>query len=164
MIFHLQVVRFSNNQLQDFYLVAKAGLVPADFEVTASPRSREKACAIRRRMQLIASEMNPATAQFTLPDRPFRRLAAVICLALFLTLQIFVNSGALHHSFHVDASSSDHQCAVTLLTGGQVNAPILPVLWIAFAAILLFSLPSVSLTARSAFDYRFSASRAPPRF
>lgn len=98
------------------------------------------------------------------PDRPDRRFMAMLGLALFLALQLFAGSGQLHHSLHADANSPGHQCAITLLTGGQVNAPILPTLWVALIAALLFSLPPLQLAARSAFDYRFSASRAPPRF
>ena len=108
--------------------------------------------------------MNPANPQLALLNQPPRRLWAVICLALFLALQLFASSGALHQSLHADAGSPGHHCAVTLLTGGQLSAPMLPVLWIAFAAALLFSLPPRSSAARFPFDYRFSASRAPPRF
>jgi hypothetical protein len=108
--------------------------------------------------------MNRLAAQLNFDVQPIRRLSALLCLALFLALQVFASSDALHQSLHADAGSSSHHCAITLLTGGQISVPILPVLGIALAAALLFSLPPVSLVALSSFDYRFSACRAPPRF
>ncbi len=111
-----------------------------------------------------ACKMNQAIPQLALIDRPLRRSWGLLFLAAFLVLQLCASSGALHQSLHSDASAPDHHCAITLLTGGQMSAPILPAIWIAFAAALFFSLPPPLRAAHSTFDHRFSGSRAPPRF
>lgn len=108
--------------------------------------------------------MNQATHQITLHNRPARRLAALVCLVLFLSLQFFASSGALHQSLHADSNSPDHHCAITLLTGGQAAAPVLPTLWILFAATIYFSLPPLPTAVPASLDLRLSPGRAPPRF
>ena len=100
----------------------------------------------------------------TLPFRnqASRRVWAVICLALFLTLQLFASSEALHKLIHPDADSADHNCAITLLAQGQVNAPEIGLPLVAFVAALFFVVPPLQSAVFSSFDYRFSSSRAPP--
>ena len=110
------------------------------------------------------SEMNQAPHQIGLHNRPARRLAALACLVLFLSLQFFASSGALHQSLHADAGSPHHHCAITLLKGGQVAAPVLPSLWMVFTATLLFSVPLIQSAVSSACDLRLAPGRAPPRF
>lgn len=91
-----------------------------------------------------------------------RRVWAMICLAAFLTLQVFSSSETLHKMIHPDADSPDHECGITLFLHGQVNTPeVLPLL-AAFVAALFFFLPQVRSVVYSSFDYRFSSSRAPP--
>ena len=91
-----------------------------------------------------------------------RRVCAAVCLALFLTLQLFASSSSLHKLIHPDADSPGHHCAITLLAQGQVSAPeALPIL-VAFVAGLFYVLPLVQSAEHSSFDYRFSSSRAPP--
>jgi hypothetical protein len=92
----------------------------------------------------------------------FRRLSAAASLALFLLLVIFSSSEQLHKLIHPDADSPGHQCAITMLAQGQVNAPTSSLVVVAFVSALLFVLPPLRTSAVSAFDYRFSASRAPP--
>ena len=94
--------------------------------------------------------------------RASRRVGAVICLALFLTLQLFTSSETLHKLIHPDAGSPEHECAITLFQHGQVNmVRTLPPL-VAFFASLFFVLPELRSVVFSSFDYRFSFSRAPP--
>jgi len=92
-----------------------------------------------------------------------RRAWAIFGLALFLFTQLLATSSALHTLVHSDAGSVNHHCAVTLLSNGQVSATESLVPLAAFIAALFFLLPPVQSAAHSSFDYRFSASRAPPR-
>ena len=91
-----------------------------------------------------------------------RRVWAAIGLAFFLALQLVASSESLHKLIHPDADSPDHHCAVTLFLQGQVNAAetVLPA--VVFIAALFFLLPPLQSAVFSSFDYRFSASRAPP--
>lgn len=92
-----------------------------------------------------------------------RRVGAVFALLLFLTLQLFASSESLHKLIHPDAGSPDHQCAITLFTHGQVDAPATVLPTVEFVAAVLFLLPLFQSAVFSSFDYRFSVSRAPPR-
>ena len=96
-------------------------------------------------------------------DGNFRRAWAVIGLALFLFTQLLATSTILHKLVHTDAGSVNHHCAVTLLSRGQVNAAESIVPLAVFVAALFFLLPPLQSAALSPVDYRFSASRAPPR-
>jgi hypothetical protein len=91
-----------------------------------------------------------------------RRVSAAFCLLLFLALQLFASSESLHKWIHPDADSADHHCAVTLISHGQVNASEAALPLVAFVAALFFVLPPLRSAVFSSFDYRFSASRAPP--
>ncbi len=92
-----------------------------------------------------------------------RRAWAIFGLALFLFVQLLSSSTVLHKLVHSDADSVNHHCAVTLLSHGQVSATETFAPLIAFVAALFFLLPSFQTPALSTVDYRFSASRAPPR-
>jgi hypothetical protein len=94
----------------------------------------------------------------------FRRVCALVCLALFFALELFASSGPLHKLIHRDADSSQHQCAITLLTQGQLNSPEVSLPLMVFIAALIFFLPPLQTAIFLSFDYRFSSSRAPPRF
>lgn len=91
-----------------------------------------------------------------------RRAWAVFSLASFLALLVFTSSPQLHKLIHPDADSADHECAITMMVHGQVNAPVAPPVLIVFVATLLFLLPPLQSAIVSSFDYRFSFSRAPP--
>jgi hypothetical protein len=95
-------------------------------------------------------------------ETPSRRFLALVCLALFLALELFASFPALHRIIHSDADSSTHHCAITLFSQGNVNATDIAPRVIAFVAALLFYLPVLPSARSSQFDYRFSASRAPP--
>ena len=92
-----------------------------------------------------------------------RRVCAVFGLALFLFLQLLTSSTVLHKLVHSDAGSFSHHCAVTLFSSGQVNAAEVLAPLAAFVAALFFLLPPLQSAVLSPVDYRFSASRAPPR-
>jgi len=91
------------------------------------------------------------------------RIWAAFGLILFLTLQLLSSSSALHKLVHTDAGSLDHHCAITLLLRGQLSAADAVAPLIIFVAALLFLLPPLQLPEFPSFEYRFSASRAPPR-
>ncbi len=96
-------------------------------------------------------------------DANFRRVWAIFGLALFLTLQLLTTSAALHKLLHADAGSIDHHCAITLFTLGQVSAAETVAPLVGFVAALFFLLPMLRSAEISSPEYRFSASRAPPR-
>jgi hypothetical protein len=106
--------------------------------------------------------MRKAMTMLSFRGRTSRRVWAVIGLAFFLALQLLTASEPLHKLIHPDADSADHHCAVTLLAQGQVNASELLLPLVAFVAALFFLLPPLQSAVFSSFDYRFSASRAPP--
>jgi hypothetical protein len=106
--------------------------------------------------------MKAATTGFTLAGRHSRRLWTVVCLALFLALQLFSASSSLHRAIHPDAASPAHQCVITLWSHGQVDVPGVSLACVIFVAALLFFLPSLPAAVPSSFDYRLSPSRAPP--
>lgn len=64
------------------------------------------------------------------------QLTALVALAGFLFVTLLAASPTLHEAFHGhDASSPTHQCAVTLLAQGQVDAAPVPIPTPEWAAI-----------------------------
>jgi hypothetical protein len=51
-----------------------------------------------------------------------RQAKGALLLGLFLSVVAMALSAKLHQAIHDDASNTDHQCAVTLLVSGQVDA------------------------------------------
>jgi len=100
---------------------------------------------------------------FSFRGRASGRLWAAFTLALFLTVQLLASSEALHKLIHSDADSANHHCAITLFARGQVNSAESLAPLIAFVAALFFLLPPLQSAVFSSFEYRFCASRAPPR-
>lgn len=94
-------------------------------------------------------------------DTTSRRFAALVCLALFLALQLFASS-ALHKLIHSDADSASHHCAITVFSHGNISLANTAAAVVVCAAALLLSLPQLQSTVFSLFDYRLSPSRAPP--
>lgn len=106
--------------------------------------------------------MRKAIAIFSFRNPAARRAGAVVSLVFFLALLLFTSSHRLHKLIHPDADSPDHQCAITMLAHGQVNASALPPVLVAFVATLFFLLPPLQSALVSSFEYRFCPSRAPP--
>ena len=69
-----------------------------------------------------------------------RRFIALVCLVLFLALELFASAPALHKLIHSDAASADHSCAITLFSHGNVNAADTSVVVVVVVAAALFSL------------------------
>ncbi len=108
--------------------------------------------------------MNEAMNRFPPRARGFRRGAAWLCLALFLSLQLLAVSAPLHQRIHSDSTAPGHHCAITLLTQGQLSAPdVLAGLGLIFTAGICVPLLCRAV-ALSSFDYRLCPSRAPPRY
>jgi hypothetical protein len=107
--------------------------------------------------------MRKAMTILSFRDGNSRRVWAGFGLALFLFVQLLASSSALHKLVHSDADSPSHHCAVTLLSRGQISATDVVAPLIAFVAALFFLLPPFQSAVFASFDYRFSASRAPPR-
>ena len=91
----------------------------------------------------------------------FSRCVAAFMLLLFLGVQLLAAVPALHRAVHHDAASSEHQCAVTALTSGQIDcAP----------AVVAVPVPVATLEAHQIFSEshlslmpcRRLAGRAPP--
>lgn len=86
--------------------------------------------------------------------------SAVLCL-MFVFLQALVMSPALHDLVHPDAKSPNHECAVTLLSHGQVETssvdvgPVLP------APSVLF-LDPIPATIVASTDTPVMPGRGPP--
>lgn len=66
-------------------------------------------------MNLIRKQMRKA-----LGSRP---LTAGVLLALFAFVLAMAQFRTLHRFCHAEADQKDHQCAVTMLVSGQVDAP-----------------------------------------
>jgi hypothetical protein len=124
----------------------------------------EIACGIFKAVSFMGAVMREAMTRLSLRDGVSRRVWGVFGLVLFLSLQIFTASEPLHKLIHSDADSASHQCAVTLFSHGQVNAVETVAVVALFVAPLFFLLPPLQSVAISSFDFRFSSSRAPPRF
>ena len=93
----------------------------------------------------------------------FSRCVAAFMLLLFLSVQLLAAVATWHHALHADAESHEHQCAVTLLTSGQMDcapaAVAVPAPVATVEAHQTFSESPLALT-----PCRRLAGRAPPRF
>ncbi|MEO7723499.1 MAG: hypothetical protein ABIU29_02235 [Chthoniobacterales bacterium] len=77
--------------------------------------------------------------------RPFRVIVATGLLSAFLFALGLAASPQLHARFHVDAGSSIHECAVTLIASGkyeQADAP--PVLVAPRPAVVFETIPTLA--------------------
>ena len=93
--------------------------------------------------------------------RQNRAVIASLLAGLVLLLDAMAVCPALHELIHRDASSADHQCAVTLFAHGQVDSATVEVLPVA---------PTVSIETTAQFEFsiftpaieNLPAGRAPP--
>jgi hypothetical protein len=106
--------------------------------------------------------MKALRQSFAARDTISRRCVALVCLALFLVLELFASAPALHKLIHSDGGSTGHHCAITLFSQGNINTANTSAAIVACAAALLLSLPLLESASFSLFDYRLSLSRAPP--
>jgi hypothetical protein len=94
----------------------------------------------------------------------FRKLAPSVLLVpiVFASLLLAV-SQSLHEKLHQDASKTSHQCAITLFAQQQILASEPNTVPIELNPALVWSLADAGSVSFSSTDFRFSASRAPPR-
>ena len=87
-----------------------------------------------------------------------------LLIGLFLFILAMANFESLHRLVHTEAKNADHQCAVTLLASGQVDAS--PATEILDATTLnissTFALPEIFVLPAA--DYSLLPGRAPPTF
>ena len=95
--------------------------------------------------------------------RRSRRMMAVLCLALFLPLQLVAASTLLHEMLHADAAAPGHHCVVTLIAQGQVDSPVAGPLVVAAITALCLLLAPLAAAPFVSTDLRLAPGRAPPR-
>src|ERR1044072_3874612 len=83
-----------------------------------------------------------------------RRVFALICLVLFVGLQIFASSSALHRAIHNDADSPTHHCVISLIKQGEATVAAAPNLSVTFAIALLFFLAPFHSVVTASLDRR----------
>jgi hypothetical protein len=93
--------------------------------------------------------------------RKQRQGASALLLGLFLSLQAMAVLPALHALVHPDSSKADHECAITLIARGQVEAPsaTVPVFRAPLGLIFSQSPPRVIFVSA---DIRLLPGRGPP--
>ena len=94
-------------------------------------------------------------------SRKAQRAYAAFWLGVFLLLQVMVVFPAFHALIHSDAADSNHNCAVTLFTHGQVHGAdaAVPVLRPEPAALFIQSPREAGLVST---DVRLLPGRGPP--
>jgi hypothetical protein len=90
-----------------------------------------------------------------------RQAASAFLLGLFLSVQAMVALPALHAWVHPKANDPDHECAVTLLSHGQVEASgaTTPAFCAPTRVIETQALPEIVFVST---DVRLHPSRGPP--
>jgi hypothetical protein len=90
-----------------------------------------------------------------------KSVLSLLALGLFLFVQVLAGSSTFHHFLHPDADQASHQCAVSLLSHGQVDvAPVQ--LSVARPVVFLGEFTSPTVSVRVAVAYRLLPERAPP--
>ena len=108
--------------------------------------------------------MRALRSLFALRDIKSRRVWVLLCLGLFLTLQLFLAVPWLHGLIHPAADSPNHHCAITVFTHGCVDASDTSLPAVALFATAIFCLAILTSAVFSSVKYRLSPSRAPPQF
>ena len=90
-----------------------------------------------------------------------RRLAGSLLLGLFLFGLALTYSESLHHRLHADAGKPGHQCVVTLLATGQIDAvPAAISVQPSSGAVSLFAWPGTPVFESP--SYSLPPGRGPP--
>ncbi|MCW5553592.1 MAG: hypothetical protein KIS67_15710 [Verrucomicrobiae bacterium] len=88
-------------------------------------------------------------------------LKAGLLLGLLLFVLAMAQFKALHHFLHTDAAAPDHQCAVTLLTSGQVDSAS-PEVQVAVITSIVVACPQPAPLLLPVADYSLLPGRGPP--
>jgi hypothetical protein len=88
-------------------------------------------------------------------------LIAGLLLGMFLSVLAMAQFQALHHALHPEAGQPNHECAVTLLTSGQIETATVGVsVSLAPSFVITFQLPETPVFTVA--DYSLLPGRAPP--
>ncbi len=71
-----------------------------------------------------------------------RHWMAVTLLGVFLSVFALTLSEALHRALHTEACAPSHQCAVTMLQGGQVETPVVAIMPVVAYEIVALAAPA----------------------
>jgi hypothetical protein len=93
--------------------------------------------------------MQNVHSRLSLRKREIRSAASLLALVLYLFVLVLASSHELHHFFHQDENGAQHQCAATILAGGQVDAA---------PAVAALPIPAVTLNAIRPVDFLPAAS------
>src|SRR5579859_6957266 len=93
--------------------------------------------------------------------RTAKAAGSLLCLLLFVFLQALAVSPELHRAFHHDANRADHQCAVTMLSHGQVHAATTATPVIS-APVFVSEIPAQAVSASVMVDNLLPPGRGPP--
>jgi len=112
---------------------------------------------------LVISSVVRVTRATSEPRLPLtQRLTALFALALFVWLNLLAVSPQLHEFIHGhDAATTQHQCAATLLSKGQVT-PADPVVVVEAPTVSSLSVVPAQTPVWVSPDCRLAPSRAPP--
>jgi hypothetical protein len=90
-----------------------------------------------------------------------QKAVSLLCLTLFLFLQAAAAVPGFHQYLHHDADQADHQCAVTLLSQGnlQIASNVTPIVLPASFVVLV---PLRPATVQVVVDQQLPPGRAPP--
>lgn len=109
--------------------------------------------------------MTAQQPELSRPARPWWVRAFGLLLALVLLAALAMEaSPALHQAVHPDAGSSDHQCFVTLLASGAVEALAVVAVLAAVTLVCVGQFSPRIEVLLSAVAWRLLPGRAPPRF
>lgn len=105
--------------------------------------------------------MQNVRSYLMLQARQVKIISSLLALVLYLVVQAFAASPSLHHFIHHDADQADHQCAVTLLSHGQVAlTPTEVSVPVPIRLLGELTLPTVPVLGTV--EYRLLPERAPP--
>jgi hypothetical protein len=90
-------------------------------------------------------------------------LSAVLVLQLLALLALSA-SPELHHALHSDSDCPDHHCLVTVFAQGQLSGAEMAAVFVCLAVFFVCTVRRPKTAPQLAFQYRYSPSRAPPRF
>jgi hypothetical protein len=128
------------------------------------PKNACEKWALLRHIKSLDTSIMPALVKpWMRRTRGMKRFWAVVCLLLFLAVEVLASSIVLHKIIHPDADLPLHHCVVTLLAQGQLTSGTVAAEMVLMAVVVVFlRLPPLKTVANVAVDCRLSPSRAPP--
>ncbi|HSH92792.1 MAG TPA: hypothetical protein VK968_01465 [Roseimicrobium sp.] len=91
------------------------------------------------------------------------KASVVLTLVLLLGWLGFLAAGqGWHASWHHDAGSAEHHCAITMLAQGKLSADLQPAMVVCFVATLLIGFRQVATPVSRTIRFLLLPGRAPP--